>query len=103
MTTDCCDSTRFRSWASCRLSISGLILASGGLLGPVATAAENRSRSSHASIAAASDCRTIAIYEYTGFCNGPVDVNLFPDRHAAELTLSLKVKVHFLDNQRSVK
>jgi hypothetical protein len=42
MTTDCCDSTRFRSWASCRLSISGLILASGGLLGPVATAAENR-------------------------------------------------------------
>ena len=27
MTTDCCDSTRFRSWASCRLSISGLIVA----------------------------------------------------------------------------
>ena len=28
--------------------------------------------------AGVSDCRTIAIYEYTAFCNGPVDVNCSP-------------------------
>jgi hypothetical protein len=35
---------------------------------------------------AAAGCRTIAIYEYTPFCNGPGDVKS-RDRHAAELTL----------------
>src|SRR5262249_56515614 len=43
----------------------------------VATAAEDRlniRRNPHTSFAAVSDCRTIAIYEYTAFCNGPGDV-----------------------------
>ena len=43
----------------------------------VATAFEDRlsiKRNPHTSFAAASDCRTDAIYEYAPFCNGPGDV-----------------------------
>jgi len=32
-------------------------------------------------------CMGVAIYEYTPFCNGPVDVKRPLDRHVAELML----------------
>jgi len=64
--------TTFRG--SHRFSMAAIIMSLSMLVATAAADCLSFSRNPHASFAAVSDCRTIAIYEYTPFCNGPGDV-----------------------------